>query len=88
MDTLFTELGTHGPLGIMAAIGFILFLMERRKNEQLTDKLLEVSIAGIRAAEEHSKAYGQLEKVFDKAVDVLTSQRAMLMEARDEDSRR
>lgn len=66
------QLGTYGPLGIMAALGFLLYMFERRKNDKLSEKLIEVSIASIQAAAEHSKAYGPLEKVFDRAIEALS----------------
>jgi len=75
---LLVQLGTYGPLGIMAALGFLLFIYERRKNEKLNEKLLEVSLASIQAASEHSKAYTPLERVFDRAIDVLADQKALL----------
>jgi len=85
---LLVQLGTYGPLGIMSALGFMLFILERRKNEKLTEKLLEVSIASIKAAEEHSKAYSPLERVFDRAIDVLSDQRSLLLEGRHENTER
>ena len=85
---LLVQLGTYGPLGIMAALGFVLFMLERRKNEKLTDKLLEVSIASIQTAAEHSKAYAPLERVFDRAIDVLSEQKSYLLEGRHENPTR
>lgn len=84
---LLVQLGTYGPLGIMAALGFLLFIFERRKNEKLTEKLLEVSLASIQAASEHSKAYAPLERVFDRAIDVLADQRAFLERGHEDTSR-
>jgi hypothetical protein len=72
------QIGTYGPLGLMAALGFWLFFLERKRtaeerkrNEELSTKLHELALESIRSDTEHSKAYGPLEKVFDKAIDVL-----------------
>lgn len=72
--TLF-QLGTYGPLGIMAVLFFILYWWERKRNETLSDKLYEVSLASIKADMEHSKAYDNIEKTFDAALKLLAERR-------------
>jgi len=86
MDTtlikLLVQLGTYGPLGIMVVLFVSLFFMERRKTDterkkvdDLANKLHEVSLASIRADMEHSKAYEPMEKIFDAALRLLSEKK-------------
>jgi hypothetical protein len=66
------SLYVYGPLGVLAILGFLLYFLQtkktdetRKKNEELSEKLYEVSLASIQADVEHSKAYEPLEKFFD-----------------------
>ena len=59
--TLF-QLGTYGPLGIMVAIGFMLFFMERKRNDRMQDKqdelagkLHDLAMASIKSDMEHTR---------------------------------
>jgi len=67
-----SSLYVYGPLGILAALGFVLYFLQVRKtdammkrNEELSEKLYEVSLASIQADVDHSRAYEPLEKFFD-----------------------
>lgn len=69
---LLASLYVYGPLGILSILGFLLYFLQvkktdeaRKKNEELSEKLYEVSLASIQADVAHSKAYGPLEKFFD-----------------------
>lgn len=72
VKTLIT-LGTYGPLGIMAALGFMLFLLERRKTSELTSKLLEFAQASVKADAEHNKAMEALGKLYEVSADSMSS---------------
>jgi hypothetical protein len=67
------NLGTYGPLGIMAAVGFMLFLLERKKTSELTSKLLEFAQASVKADAEHTKAMEALGKLYDISVDSMAA---------------
>jgi len=69
------QLGTYGPLGIMAVLFFLLYVWEKKRNEKLSDKLYEVSLTSIKADMEHSKAFDNIEKTFDAALKLLTERR-------------
>ncbi len=82
MDTntakLLIQLGTYGPLGVMCALFFILFLLERKrvdaerkKVEELSHKLYEVGMGVIKSDVERDKIIEPMEKVFDAAVRAL-----------------
>lgn len=69
---LLSSLYVYGPLGILAILGFLLYFLQvkkteaaQKRNEELSEKLYEVSLASIQADVEHSKAYEPLEKFFD-----------------------
>lgn len=68
IKTLF-QLGTYGPLGIMAALGFWLFLLERKKTVELTAKLIEFAKASVLADAEHTKAMEALGNLYDLGID-------------------
>lgn len=74
------QLGTYGPLGLMSALFFILYWLQKKetreqrdKNEELAEKLHETAMASIQADIEHSKAYDPLERVMDSAIKTLES---------------
>lgn len=76
------QIGTYGPLGLMSALFVILFFLERKKTEaerkkvdDLANKLHEVSLASIKADMEHSKAYEPMEKIFDAALRLLAERK-------------
>lgn len=67
-----SSLYVYGPLGILSALGFLLYFMERKKtdeerkkSDELSEKLYEVSVNAIKADMEHSEAYKAIEKMFD-----------------------
>jgi len=59
------QLGTYGPLGIMAALGFWLFIQERKKTSELTAKLMEFAKASVAADAEHTKGWEALGNLYD-----------------------
>lgn len=75
---LVTVLTVYGPLGVLAALGFVLYFLERRfvtqmqkRNEDLANKLYDLSVENIKSDMEHSRAYAQFEKTFDVAISLL-----------------
>jgi len=66
-------LATYGPGYVLAAVFIILYFLERRKSEQMANKLQELAVASIKADLEHTKTYESLEKVFDSAVKALSN---------------
>lgn len=69
----------YGPLGLLSGIGFVLYYLEqkkvtleRKRNEELAQKLYEVSLAGIQADIEHSKSYEPMERFFDSMLKAMT----------------
>ena len=75
---LVTTLTVYGPLGVLAALGFVLFFLERRRtegerkrSEELAHKLYEIGIENIKADMEHAKSYSQLEKTLDMALKII-----------------
>jgi len=68
-------LASYGPGFVVAAIFVVLYLMERKKSEQMAEKLTELSVASIRADLEHTRAYESLEKVFNSAIQALAHRR-------------
>jgi len=74
VKTLIT-LGTYGPLGIMAALGFMLFLLERKKTSELTTKLLEFAQASVKADAEHTKAMEALGNIYELNTNSLSALR-------------
>lgn len=65
----FTQLGTYGPLGIMAALGFWLFVQERKKTAELTTKLMEFAKASLAAEAEHTKAMEALGNLYELSME-------------------
>jgi hypothetical protein len=68
-------LSAYGPGFIVAVVFIIFYWLERKKSEQMAEKLQELAVASIKADLEHSKAYESLEKVFNSAVQALSSRR-------------
>ena len=68
-------LASYGPGFVVAAIFIILYLLERRKSEQMAEKLTELAVTSIRADLEHTKAFESLEKVFNSAITALSNRR-------------
>jgi hypothetical protein len=68
-------LASYGPGFVVAAIFIILYLMERKKSEQMAEKLTELSVESIKADLEHTRAFDSLEKVFNSAIQALSSRR-------------
>ena len=68
---LLSSLYVYGPLGILAALGFLLFFLERRQTHLLVDKLTELSTASIRADMEHTKAYEAMERTQESTLRLL-----------------
>lgn len=66
-------LATYGPGYVLAVVFIILYFLERRKSEQMANKLQELAVASIKADLEHTKTYESLEKVFDSAVKALSN---------------
>jgi len=79
METTFLKalyaLGSYGPGFVVAAIFVFFYWIERRKSEQIAEKLQELAVASIKADLEHTKAYASLEKAFDAAIKVLADRR-------------
>ena len=63
---LFT-LGTYGPLGVMAVVGFLLFLQERKRSVELNTKIGEYIKVSLVADAEHAKAMSGLSNLYDLA---------------------
>lgn len=81
-----SSLFAYGPLGILAALGFVLYFLQTRKtdavqkskdelSEKLSEKLYEVSSAAILADEKHSQAYVSLEKFFDAVLKAIVEKK-------------
>jgi hypothetical protein len=69
-------LSSYGPGFVVAVIFIIFYWLERKKSEQMAEKLQELAVASIKADLEHTKAYASLEKVFDAAVHALVDRRS------------
>jgi hypothetical protein len=79
---ILSSLYVYGPLGVLAILGFLLYFLQvkktdeaRKKNEELSEKLYEVSLASIQADVEHSKAYEPLEKFFDAVLKAVVERK-------------
>lgn len=70
-----SSLYVYGPLGVLSALGFFLFFLERRRVRELTDKLSELSSASIRADMEHTKAYEAMERALDSTTRLLAEKK-------------
>ena len=81
-----SSLFVYGPLGVLSALGFFLYFWNARrsredlkaalkKNEELSAKLYEVSIAAIHADVDHSKAYEPLERFFDSVIKAVVERK-------------
>jgi len=68
-------LAAYGPGFVVAVIFIIFYWLERKKSEQMAEKLQELAVASIKADLEHTKAYASLEKAFNAAVQALTERR-------------
>jgi hypothetical protein len=68
-------LASYGPGFVVAAIFVALYLMERKKSEKMAEKLTELSVESIKADLEHTRAFDSLEKVFNSAIQALSSRR-------------
>jgi len=68
-------LANYGPGFVVAAIFIVFFWVERKKSEQMAEKLQELAVASIKADLEHAKAYGSIEKAFDTAMKALADRR-------------
>jgi hypothetical protein len=66
-------LASYGPGFVIAAIFTILYLLERTKSEKMAEKLQELAVASIKADLEHTKTYESIERVFNSAVQALSS---------------
>ena len=65
----------HGPGFVVAAIFIVLYWVERKKSEQMAEKLQELAVSSIKADLEHTRTYASLEKAFNAAVRVLADRR-------------
>lgn len=72
---LLQALSAYGPGFVVAAVFFVLYMMERKRSAALADKLQELAVASMKADMEHTKSYASLEKVFSGAIQALTSRR-------------
>lgn len=72
---LLQALSAYGPGFIVAALFFILYLLERRQSSALAEKLQELAVASIKADMEHTKSYASLERVFNSAIQALSGRR-------------
>ncbi|MBU1891234.1 hypothetical protein KJ782_07190 [Patescibacteria group bacterium] len=81
-----SSLFVYGPLGVLAVLGFFLYFWNSRKadadrkealkkNEELSAKLYEVSLAAIQADVQHSKAYEPLERFFDSVIKAVVEKK-------------
>ena len=72
---MLSSLYVYGPLGVLSVLGFLLFFLERKRTQVLTDKLSELSCESIKADIEHSKAYETLERTLDITTKLLIESR-------------
>jgi hypothetical protein len=70
MESLLNLLTTHGPIGVVAAIGFVLYGFERRENKKLAQKIYDLGVKSIEADFDHSKSYDALVRVYEKAMGI------------------
>lgn len=75
LPKLLAALAAYGPGFVVAVIFIIFYWLERKKSEQMAEKLQELAVASIKADLEHTKTFASLEKAFNAAVQALTSRR-------------
>jgi hypothetical protein len=68
MEALLDLLTTHGPIGIVAAVGFVLYIYERKENKKLTRQIYDLGVESIKADFDHSKSYEALVRVYEQAM--------------------
>lgn len=76
LTTALKALAAYGPGFVVAVIFVIFYWLERKKSEQMAEKLQELAVASIKADLEHTKVYASLEKAFNAAVHALTDRRS------------
>lgn len=72
--SLFTKLVEYGPGFAVAVFMFIVWFMERKRNNELVDRLLKLSIASLKADHENNKMYGSVSKTLSVIVDAIKSE--------------
>lgn len=76
LTQILKALAAYGPGFIVAVIFVIFYWLERKKSEQMAEKLQELAVASIKADLEHTRAYESLEKAFNAAVHALADRRS------------
>lgn len=72
LTPLIAKLVEFGPGFIFAGIFLTLYLIERKKSENLATKLYDLGLESLKADLEHSKAYTAMEKTLDLLARTLT----------------
>lgn len=65
LTTLVTKLAEYGPGFLTAGLFGVLYILERKKNDKLSDKLYELGFESLKVAYEHEKVYASMEKTLD-----------------------
>ena len=65
LTSLIVKLIEYGSGFLIAAIFLTLYIMERKKNENLSKRLYDLGLESLKADFEHSKALSSLEKTLD-----------------------
>jgi len=75
MDPLFgpliTKLAEMGAGYLAAALTVALYIMERKRNTELIDRLHKLSVASLEANQEHTQMYGSINKALSVLVDII-----------------
>lgn len=72
LATLITKLVEYGPGFLVAGLFFTLFMIERKKNEKLSEKLYDLGLESLKSDLEHTKAYASMEKTLDVLAKALS----------------
>lgn len=72
LATLITKLVEYGPGFVVAGLFVALFMIERKKNEKLSEKLYDLGLASLKSDLEHTKAYESMEKTLDVLAKALS----------------
>ena len=62
---LLDTIANHGPSAVIALIFCILYLMEKRRTQQLSDKVYDLGIANVKAESDHTRVQESILKLID-----------------------
>lgn len=86
--SLISKLVEYGPGFLIAGLFLAMYILERKKNEKLAEKLYELGLQSLKSDLEHTKMYGAIEKAIETLGRTISDLAAELLKARNEKTER